>query len=86
MPSYASIWIANYLPSLAQRALRFLTPRGMAGLGLGLADGSLGAKLRRHPDRQVALPGRRRRPSLSVWSELETSRRHSTYRSTITRA
>ena len=33
--SYASIWIANYLT--AKRAgQRFLTPRGIAGLGWGL--------------------------------------------------
>ena len=43
--SYASIWIANYLPSLAP-GMRFLTPRGMAGLGWGLPM-ALGAKLAR---------------------------------------
>jgi acetolactate synthase-1/2/3 large subunit len=41
--SYASIWVANYLPSLAA-GMRFLTPRGLAGLGWGLPL-ALGAKL-----------------------------------------
>ena len=48
--SYASIWIANYLPA-RKAGMRFLTPRGMAGLGWGLPM-ALGAKLAR-PDRQV---------------------------------
>jgi len=70
--SYASIWIANYLP--ARRAgMRFLTPRGLAGLGWGLPM-ALGAKLAR-PDATVFCVvgdggfGH-------VWSELETARRH----------
>jgi acetolactate synthase-1/2/3 large subunit len=69
--SYASIWVVNYLP--AQRAgMRFLTPRGMAGLGWGLPM-ALGAKLAA-PDRTVLCVvgdggfGH-------VWSELETARR-----------
>jgi acetolactate synthase-1/2/3 large subunit len=71
--SYASIWIANYLPSLAPGML-FLTPRGMAGLGWGLPM-ALGAKLAA-PDRQVhCLVGDG--GFAHVWSELETSRRHS---------
>ena len=71
--SYASIWITNYLPSLAP-GMRFLTPRGMAGLGWGLPM-ALGAKLAA-PDRQVhCLVGDG--GFAHVWSELETSRRHS---------
>jgi acetolactate synthase I/II/III large subunit len=69
--SYASIWIGNYLTSRAP-GMRFLTPRGIAGLGWGLPL-ALGAK--------VAAP---ERPVLCVtgdggfghvWAELETARR-----------
>jgi acetolactate synthase-1/2/3 large subunit len=69
--SYATIWLANYVP--ARRAgQRFLTPRGLAGLGWGLPL-ALGAK--------AAAPGRH---VLAVagdgafahcWAELETSLR-----------
>ena len=70
--SYASIWVANYLPAL-KAGMRFLTPRGLAGLGWGLPL-AMGAKL--------AAP---HRPVFCVvgdggfahaWSELETARRH----------
>lgn len=69
--SYSSFWTVNYLK--AQRpGQRFLTPRGMAGLGWGLPM-ALGAK--------VAAPGATVY-CLSgdggfghVWSELETARR-----------
>jgi acetolactate synthase-1/2/3 large subunit len=70
--SYASIWTTNYLPSLAP-GMRFLAPRGLAGLGWGLPM-ALGAKL--------AAPGRRVFCLVGdggfahVWSELETARRH----------
>src|SRR5262249_6028277 len=66
--SYASIWIANYLTAQAT-GQRFLTPRGLAGLGWGLPL-AIGAKL--------AAP---ERPVLCVtgdggfahcWAELET--------------
>ncbi len=70
--SYASIWTTNYLTSLAP-GMRFLAPRGMAGLGWGLPM-ALGAKLAA-PDRQVhCLVGDG--GFAHVWSELETSRRH----------
>jgi acetolactate synthase I/II/III large subunit len=70
--SYASIWVANYLP--ARRAgMRFLTPRGMAGLGWGLPM-ALGAKLA-SPDHTIfCLVGDG--GFAHVWSELETARRH----------
>lgn len=67
--SYSSIWVANYLHGLAP-GMRFLMPRGLAGLGWGLPLG-MGAK--------VAKPDS---PVLSyvgdggfghVWSELETA-------------
>jgi acetolactate synthase I/II/III large subunit len=41
--SYSSIWVANYLTALAA-GMRFLTPRGLAGLGWGFPM-ALGAKL-----------------------------------------
>ncbi|MBM3598939.1 MAG: acetolactate synthase catalytic subunit [Alphaproteobacteria bacterium] len=69
--SYASIWIANYLTA-RHAGSRFLTPRGIAGLGWGLPM-ALGAK--------IAAPGS---PVICVagdggfghcWAELETARR-----------
>ncbi len=69
--SYSSLWVTNYL--VARRAgQRFLTPRGLAGLGWGLPM-ALGAK--------VAAP---EAPVICVsgdggfghcWAELETARR-----------
>jgi acetolactate synthase-1/2/3 large subunit len=69
--SYSTVWVSNYLT--AQRpGMRFLTPRGIAGLGWGVPL-ALGAK--------AAAPGS---PVICVtgdggfahcWSELETSRR-----------
>jgi acetolactate synthase-1/2/3 large subunit len=70
--SYASIWIANYLP--ARRAgMRFLTPRGMAGLGWGLPM-ALGAKLASPDSTLFCVAGDG--GFAHVWSELETARRH----------
>ena len=70
--SYASIWTTNYLPALAP-GMRFLAPRGLAGLGWGLPM-ALGAKLAA-PDRRVfCLVGDG--GFAHVWSELETARRH----------
>jgi len=70
--SYASIWIANYLPALSP-GMRFLTPRGMAGLGWGLPM-ALGAKLAAPERRVFCLVGDG--GFAHVWSELETARRH----------
>jgi len=70
--SYASIWTTNYLTSLAP-GMRFLAPRGLAGLGWGLPM-ALGAKLAA-PDRRVfCLVGDG--GFAHVWSELETAKRH----------
>jgi acetolactate synthase-1/2/3 large subunit len=70
--SYASIWVANYLP--AQRAgMRFLTPRGIAGLGWGLPM-ALGAKLASPDSTLFCVVGDG--GFAHVWSELETARRH----------
>jgi acetolactate synthase I/II/III large subunit len=66
--SYSSVWITSYLQS--QRAgMRFLTPRGLAGLGWGLPL-AIGAKLARpeHPVVCVAGDG----GFGHVWGELET--------------
>ena len=54
--SYASIWIGNYLTGRRPGA-RFITPRGIAGLGWGLPL-ALGAKVARpdHPVVCVAMP------------------------------
>jgi acetolactate synthase-1/2/3 large subunit len=69
--SYASIWVANYLP--ARRAgMRFLTPRGMAGLGWGLPM-ALGAKLAAPASTVFCVVGDG--GFGHVWSELETARR-----------
>lgn len=70
--SYASIWAANYLTA-RRPGMRFLTPRGMAGIGWGFPM-ALGAKLAA-PDRPVVcLVGDG--GFAHVWSELETARRH----------
>lgn len=69
--SYSSIWICNYLSS-RKAGMRFLTPRGLAGLGWGLPY-ALGAKCAM-PDAPVfALVGDG--GFAHVWSELETARR-----------
>ena len=69
--SYSSIWAMNYLT--AQRAgQRFLTGRGLAGLGWGF-PAALGAKVA-HPDRRVVcIAGDG--GFAHMWSELETARR-----------
>jgi acetolactate synthase-1/2/3 large subunit len=69
--SYATLWIACYLKAL-RAGQRFVTPRGLAGLGWGLPL-ALGARMAR-PDKPVlcvAGDG----GFAHVWSELETARR-----------
>lgn len=69
--SYSSIWVANFLVS-RKAGMRFVTPRGLAGLGWGLPY-ALGAKAAR-PDAPVfCLAGDG--GFAHVWSELETARR-----------
>jgi acetolactate synthase-1/2/3 large subunit len=69
--SYASIWVANYIPALVA-GQRFLTPRGMAGLGWGLPL-AMGAKIA-HPDSPViCISGDG--GFAHCWAELETARR-----------
>jgi acetolactate synthase-1/2/3 large subunit len=70
--SYASIWTSNYLTS-RRPGMRFLTPRGLAGLGWGLPM-AIGARIA-HPQAPVfCLVGDG--GFAHVWSELETARRH----------
>ena len=69
--SYASIWALNYLGA-RKPGTRFLTPRGLAGLGWGLPM-ALGARLAK-PDAPIfCLVGDG--GFAHVWSELETARR-----------
>lgn len=53
--SYSSIWVANYLTSLAP-GMRFITPRGLAGLGWGLPM-AMGAKTAKPSAPVVCLVG-----------------------------
>jgi acetolactate synthase-1/2/3 large subunit len=69
--SYSTLWIACYLRSLAP-GMRFITPRGLAGLGWGLPL-ALGAKLARPKSPVLTVVGDG--GFAHVWSELETSRR-----------
>ncbi|MCX4195432.1 acetolactate synthase catalytic subunit [Methylobacterium organophilum] len=69
--SYASIWIANFLTA-RRPGQRFLTPRGIAGLGWGLPF-ALGAKVARPAAPVICVTGDG--GFGHVWSELETARR-----------
>lgn len=72
--SYATLWVACYLPSL-KVGMRFITPRGLAGLGWGLPL-AIGAKVA-HPDKPVlCMVGDG--GFAHVWSELETASRRKT--------
>lgn len=67
--SYSSIWIANYLQA-RKAGMRFITPRGLAGLGWGLPM-ALGAKVAR-PDATVfCVVGDG--GFAHAWAELETA-------------
>ena len=67
--SYSSIWIANYLQS-RKAGMRFITPRGLAGLGWGLPM-ALGAQVAR-PDATVfCVVGDG--GFAHAWAELETA-------------
>lgn len=70
--SYSSIWTANYLT--ARRAgQRFLTPRGMAGLGWGLPF-AIGAQFAAPRSRVVCVSGDG--GFGHVWAEMEMLARH----------
>lgn len=69
--SYSNNWVASFL-NLRANGARFITPRGLAGLGWGLPM-AMGAKLAR-PDASVfCLVGDG--GFAHCWSELETARR-----------
>lgn len=69
--SYSSLWILNFLTARAA-GQRFLTPRGIAGLGWGLPL-ALGAKVAAGNRRVVAVVGDG--GFAHSWQELETARR-----------
>ena len=72
--SYSSVWVASYLRCLAP-GMRFLTPRGLAGLGWGLPM-ALGAKVASAASPVLCVVGDG--AFGHVWSELETARRTGT--------
>ncbi len=72
--SYASVWMACYLRCL-QPGMRFISPRGLAGLGWGLPL-ALGAKAARPASPVLCVTGDG--AFGHVWSELETARRTGT--------
>ena len=72
--SYATLWVACYLPSL-KVGMRFITPRGLAGLGWGLPL-ALGAKVANPDSPVLCMVGDG--GFAHVWSELETAARRKT--------
>jgi len=70
--SYSSIWITNYLTAQAPGA-RFITPRGLAGLGWGLPL-AMGAKFGRRDSPVICLTGDG--GFAHVWAEMEILKRH----------
>jgi acetolactate synthase-1/2/3 large subunit len=69
--SYSSMWVVGQLRGLAP-GMRFLTPRGLAGLGWGLPL-AMGAKVARPQSRVIALVGDG--GFAHSWAELETMAR-----------
>ena len=67
--SYSSLWVANYLRA-RRPGMRFLTPRGLAGLGWGLPL-ALGAKCASSDQTVLCFSGDG--GFAHVWSELETA-------------
>ncbi len=72
--SYATLWVACYLPSL-KVGMRFITPRGLAGLGWGLPL-AIGAKVANPDSPVLCMVGDG--GFAHVWSELETAARRKT--------
>jgi acetolactate synthase-1/2/3 large subunit len=72
--SYSTVWVASYLRAL-RTGMRFLTPRGLAGLGWGLPI-ALGAKAANPSSPVLCVTGDG--AFGHVWSELETARRTKT--------
>ncbi|MDX6752480.1 acetolactate synthase catalytic subunit [Geminicoccaceae bacterium 1502E] len=69
--SYSSIWVCNYLTARAAGA-RFVTPRGLAGLGWGLPL-AIGAQIAAPERRVVCVAGDG--GFAHTWAELETLKR-----------
>jgi acetolactate synthase-1/2/3 large subunit len=69
--SYATLWVACYLKAL-RAGMRFITPRGLAGLGWGLPL-ALGARMARPDQPVLCVVGDG--GFAHVWSELETAHR-----------
>ena len=69
--SYSTVWVACYLRALAP-GMRFITPRGIAGLGWGLPL-ALGAKVARPDSPVICIAGDG--GFAHVWSELEAAAR-----------
>jgi acetolactate synthase I/II/III large subunit len=69
--SYATLWVTNYLTS-RKAGMRFLTPRGLAGLGWGLPM-ALGAKAAKRDQPVICVAGDG--GFAHCWAELETARR-----------
>ncbi len=72
--SYSTLWVACYLRALAP-GMRFITPRGLAGIGWGLPL-AIGAKVARPECPVVCVVGDG--GFAHVWSELETLARTGT--------
>ena len=72
--SYATLWMACYTTSL-KAGMRFITPRGLAGLGWGLPL-AIGAKVARPDSPVLCMVGDG--GFAHVWSELETAARRKT--------
>ncbi len=72
--SYSTLWVACYLPSL-KTGMRFITPRGLAGLGWGFPM-AIGAKVANPHATVLAMVGDG--GFAHVWSELETASRQAT--------
>ena len=70
--SYSSLWVSQYLTSRRAGA-RFITPRGIGGLGWGLPL-AIGARLADPASRVVAVVGDG--GFAHCWAELEVARRH----------
>lgn len=72
--SYATLWLACFTASL-KAGMRFITPRGLAGLGWGLPL-AIGAKVARPHSPVLCMVGDG--GFAHVWSELETTARRKT--------
>ncbi len=69
--SYSTLWVTNYL-TCRKPGQRFLTPRGLAGLGWGMPM-AMGARLAKKEGHVFALVGDG--GFAHVWSEMETCKR-----------